>query len=68
MLNAPEFRDEVIDKIAEYRSVTQAQELAITIDKNKKEPAPTPDNNDFLKEYIERNGDIPTYMKKKTQG
>lgn len=67
VLNAPEFRDEVIDKIAEYRSVTQAQELAITIDKNKKEPAPTPDNNDFLKEYIERNGDIPTYMKKKTQ-
>lgn len=54
LLNAPEYRDSVVDACAEYRSFDQARELALTIEKNKKLEPQTPENNEFLREIIAR--------------
>lgn len=54
LLNAPEYRDSVVDACAEYRSFDQARKLALTIEKNKKSEPQTPENNEFLREMIAR--------------
>lgn len=58
ILNAPEFRDPVVDAVAEYKSFDQAQKLAMTIDKNKHTEKQTVNNNDLLKE-MKRLGKMP---------
>ena len=58
ILNTPEFRDSVVDTVAEYKSFDQAQKLAMTIDENKKIEKQTVDNNDLLKE-MKRLGKMP---------
>ena len=58
ILNAPKFRDSVVDTVAEYKSFDQAQKLAMTIDENKKIEKQTVDNNDLLKE-MKRLGKMP---------
>ena len=59
IMNAPEYRDEVVDATAGYRSIKAAQQIAEVLKKNKVLPKQTVENNDFLKEYQKQKGHLP---------
>lgn len=64
LLNAPEYRDSVVDATAEYQSFAKAQKLAMEIEKNQKIEKPTVKNNTFLKEMTLK-GIVPEPFKDK---
>ena len=63
---APEYRDAVVDATAEYQSFTEAQKLALEIEKHRKPEPVTIENNAFLKELSEK-GLIPKAFDKKKE-
>lgn len=56
IVQAPEYRDSVIDAIAEYKSYNDANELALTIEENYRPEKQTVKNNRLLRNIAERNG------------
>lgn len=64
IMNAPEYRDEVVDATAGYRSIKAAQQIAEVLEKNKVLPKQTVENNDFLKEYQKQKGHLPGVLGK----
>lgn len=67
VLHAPEYRDEVVDKAAGYRSMKAAQQMAEAVEKNKKAPKPTEENNEFMREYKRLKGHLPGPFEKESK-
>lgn len=65
VMNAPEYRDDVVDKVADYRSIKIAQSMERVV--KAKEPHPTEENNEFLRAFKQRTGKLPAFMLKKEE-
>lgn len=56
IVQAPEYRDPVLDAIAEYKSYNEANELVLTIEENYRPEKLSIKNNKLLKTIAEKNG------------
>lgn len=65
VMNAPEYRDDVVDKVADYRSIQIAQSMERAI--KAKVPHPTEENNEFLRAFKQRTGKLPAFLTKKEE-
>lgn len=56
VVQAPEYRDPVVDAIADYKSYSDANELAVKIEENYRPEKPSVSNNRLLRNMAEKNG------------
>jgi hypothetical protein len=64
-MNAPEYRDSVVDKVSEYRSIKIAQSMERAV--REKVPRQTEENNEFLRAFKQRTGKLPAFLTKKEE-